>query len=56
MAAIKAFGLPGDGTVFVDSTRAVLGGFFGKYLLGEHSELIENGSSKYPLVKVERPH
>ena len=55
MAVIKGFELPGDGTAFVNSTRAVLGGFFGQYLLGEHSELIENGSPKYPNVKVERP-
>jgi hypothetical protein len=55
MAAIKAFGLPGDGKAFIDSTRAVLGGFFGQYLSGERSELIEKGSPKYPLVKVETP-
>jgi hypothetical protein len=56
MAVIKAFELPGDGKAFIDSTRAVTGGFFGQYLLGEHSELIEKGSHKYPLVKVETPH
>ncbi len=56
MAVIKAFDLPGDGKAFIASTRAVLGGFFGQYLLGEHSELIEKGSPKYPLVKVETPH
>jgi len=55
MAVIKAFELPGDGTALIDSTRAVLGGFFGQYLLGEHSELIEKGSAKYPLVRVEKP-
>ena len=55
MAVIKAFELPGDGKAFIDSTRAVLGGFFGQYLLGEHSELIEKGSPKHPLVKVETP-
>jgi predicted dienelactone hydrolase len=55
MAVIKAFGLPGDGSAHIDSTRAVLGGFFGQYLLGEHSGLIEKGSPKYPLVEVERP-
>jgi hypothetical protein len=56
MVVIKAFDLPGDGKAFIDSTRAVLGGFFGQYLLGEHSELIEKGSPAYPLVKVEPPH
>jgi pimeloyl-ACP methyl ester carboxylesterase len=55
MALIRAFELPGDGKAFIDSTRAVIGGFFGRYLLGEHSELIEKGSPKYPLVKVETP-
>ena len=55
MAVIKAFELPGDGKAFIDSTRAVIGGFFGQYLLGEHSELIEKGSAKYPLAKVETP-
>jgi pimeloyl-ACP methyl ester carboxylesterase len=56
MAVIKAFKLPGDGKAFIDSTRAVIGGFFGQYLLGEHSELIEKGSPAYPLLKVETPH
>jgi hypothetical protein len=56
MAVIKAFELPGDGKAFIDTTRAVLGGFFGQYLLGEHSELIEKGSAKYPLAKVETAH
>jgi pimeloyl-ACP methyl ester carboxylesterase len=56
MAVIKAFGLPGDGDAFIDATRAVIGGFFGQYLLGEHSELIEKGSAKYPFAKVEIPH
>jgi predicted dienelactone hydrolase len=55
MAAIKDFELPGDGKAFIDSTRAVLGGFFGQHLLGVHSELIEKGSPKYPRVKVETP-
>ena len=55
MAVIKAFGLPGDGEAFIDTTRAVIGGFFGRYLLGAHSELIEKGSAKYPLAKVETP-
>src|SRR3954452_23168770 len=53
MAVVKAFELPGDGKAFIDSTRAVIGGFFGQYLLGEPSELIEKGSPKHPLVKVE---
>jgi pimeloyl-ACP methyl ester carboxylesterase len=56
MAVIKAFDLPGDGKAFIDTTRAVVGGFFGQYLLGEHSELIEKGSAKYPLAKIETPH
>jgi pimeloyl-ACP methyl ester carboxylesterase len=55
MAVIKAFELPGDGAAFIDTTRAVIGGFFGKYLLGERSELIEKGSAKYPLAKIESP-
>lgn len=55
MAVIKAFELPGDGKAFIDSTREVVGGFFGQYLLGERSELIEKGSPKYPLVNVETP-
>src|SRR5947209_3461794 len=55
MAVIKAFELPGDGKAFIDSTRAVVGGFFGQYLLGEHSELIEKGSAKYPLARIETP-
>jgi hypothetical protein len=53
MAVIKEFELPGDGKAFIDTTRAVIGGFFGQYLLGEHSELIEKGSAKYPLAKIE---
>ena len=56
MAVIKEFELPGDGKAFIDTTRAVLGGFFGQYLLGEHCELIEKGSAKYPLAKVDTPH
>jgi len=55
MAVIKAFGLPGDGGAFIATTRAVIGGFFGQNLLGEHSELIEKGSAKYPLAKIETP-
>ncbi len=55
MAVIEAFKLPGDGKAFIDSTRAVIGGFFGQYLLGERSDLIEKGSPKHPLLKVERP-
>jgi hypothetical protein len=53
MAVIKAFGLPGDGKAFIDTSRAVIGGFFGQYLLGEHCELIEKGSAKYPLAKID---
>ena len=46
MAVIKAFAFPGDGKAFIDTTRAVIGGFFGQYLMGKHSELIEKGSAK----------
>jgi pimeloyl-ACP methyl ester carboxylesterase len=56
MAVIKAFELPGDGKAFIATTRAVLGEFFGHYLLGEPSELIQRGSVQYPLAKVETPH
>lgn len=56
MAVLKAFAFSGDGKAFIDTTRAVIGGFFGQYLLGEHSELIEKGSVKYPLAKIETPH
>jgi pimeloyl-ACP methyl ester carboxylesterase len=56
MAVLKAFAFPGDGKAFIDTTRAVIGGFFGQYLLGQHSELIEKGSAKYPLAKIETPH
>ena len=55
MAVIAPFQLPGDGNAFIGSTRAVLAGFFGQFLAGEHSDLIQNGSPRYPLVKVERP-
>jgi hypothetical protein len=55
MAALKAFDLPGDGKAFTDTTRAVVGEFFGQYLLGKHSELIEKGSAKYPLAKIDTP-
>ena len=54
MAVLKAFNLPGDGKAFIDTTRAVVGEFFGQHLLGKHSELIEKGSAKYPLAKIER--
>jgi pimeloyl-ACP methyl ester carboxylesterase len=56
MAAVKAFARPGDGKAFIDTTRAVLRESFGEFLLGKHSDLIEKGSSKYPLAKVETPH
>jgi len=56
MAVLKAFDLPGDGKAFVATTRAVIGEFFGRYLEGKHSELIEKGSAKYPLAKIESPH
>lgn len=53
MAVINAFCMPGDGKAFTDTTRAVVGEFFGEYLLGKHSNLIEKGSAKYPLAKIE---
>lgn len=55
LAVIKAFAFPGDGQAFIDTTRAVLGEFFGQYLMGKHSDLLEKGSAKYPLAKVEAP-
>jgi hypothetical protein len=45
MAALKAFAFPGDGKAFIDTIRAVIGGLFRQYLLGQHSELIEKGSA-----------
>jgi pimeloyl-ACP methyl ester carboxylesterase len=56
MAVINSFALPGDGKAFIATTRAVLAEFFGQYLLGKHSELIEKGFAKYPLAKIETPH
>jgi hypothetical protein len=53
MTVIEAFAFPGDGKAFIATTRAVLGGFFGQYLQGQHSDLIEKGSVKYPLTKIE---
>ena len=55
MAVVKAFAIPGDGRAFTDATRAFIGEFFGQYLLGKHSDLIEKGSDKYPLAKIETP-
>ena len=52
---IPAFARPGDGKAFIDTTRAVLREFFGQSLLGKHSELLEKGSAKYPLLKIETP-
>jgi predicted dienelactone hydrolase len=43
----------GDGKALNDTVRTVLREFFGQYLLGKHSELIEKGSAKYPLLKIE---
>ena len=54
LAVLKAFALPGDGKAFTDTTRAVVREFFGQYLLGKHSELIEKGAARYPLARVER--
>jgi pimeloyl-ACP methyl ester carboxylesterase len=55
MAVLKAFAIPGDGKAYAEATRAVIGEFFGQYLLGKHSDLIEKGSAKYPLAKIETP-
>jgi len=46
----------GDGKALNDTVRTVLREFFGQYLLGKHSELIEKGSAKYPLLKIESRH
>jgi pimeloyl-ACP methyl ester carboxylesterase len=55
LAVIQAFARPGDGKAFNDTTRAVLLEFFGQYLLGkQHSELIEKGSDKYPLARIDK--
>jgi dienelactone hydrolase len=43
----------GDNKAYNDTVRAVLREFFGQYLLGKHSDLIEKGSAKYPLLKIE---
>jgi hypothetical protein len=43
----------GDNKAFNDTVRTVLREFFGQSLLGKHSELIEKGSDKYPLLKIE---
>jgi dienelactone hydrolase len=56
LAVIKAFGLPGDGKAFIDTTRAVLREFFSQHLLGEQSKLLERGSAKYPLLKIDTAH
>lgn len=53
LAVLKAFELPGDGKAFIDTTRAVIGEFFGRYLAGKPSDLIEKGGAKYPLAKIE---
>jgi dienelactone hydrolase len=53
LAAIKAFGLPGDGKAFVATVRAVVAEAFDQFLFDRHSDLIEKGSAKYPLAKVE---
>jgi hypothetical protein len=53
MAVIKAFDRPGDGAMFIDTTRAFVREFFGEFLLGRHADLIRKGSAKYPIAKVE---
>jgi dienelactone hydrolase len=54
LAVIPGFARPGDGKAFHDAIRAVLRGFFGEYLSGEHSELLVKGSDRYPLLKIEK--
>jgi len=56
MTLLKAFAFPSDGKAFIDTTRSVIGGFLGRYLMGQHSELIEKGSAQYPLAKIDTPH
>src|SRR5262249_5291671 len=56
LAAIKAFGLPGDGKAFVATVRAVVAEAFDQFLLDRRSDLIENGSARYPLAKIEKLH
>jgi dienelactone hydrolase len=46
----------GDGKALNNTVRTVLREFFGQYLLGKHSELIEKGSARYPLLKIEARH
>lgn len=53
LAVIPGFSRPGDGNAFHETTRAVLRGFFGQYLSGEHSEVLVKGFEQYPLLKVE---
>ncbi len=55
LAVIPAFARPGDGKAFVGTTRAALRAFFGRFLLGKESELLEKGSAEYPLLRVEQP-
>ena len=43
----------GDSKALNDTVRTVLREFFGEYLLGKHSELIEKGAANYPLLKIE---
>jgi hypothetical protein len=42
----------GDAKVLNDTVRAVLREFFGQFLMGKHSELIEQESAKYPLLQI----
>jgi pimeloyl-ACP methyl ester carboxylesterase len=55
MGVLPAFSLPGDGKAFNETIRAVIREFFGQYLLGKHSELLEKGSDRYPLAKIQTP-
>lgn len=52
-AVLEPFRLPGDGRAVIETTRAVVGEFFGRYLEGRPSDLIERGSARYPLAKIQ---
>lgn len=54
LAVIPGFARPGDGRAFHDTIRAILREFFGQYLSGEPSELLVNGSTRFPLLRIEK--
>ena len=53
VVARRLFDRPGNGAMFIDTTRAFVREFFGEFLLGRHADLIRKGSAKYPAAKVE---